>query len=76
MAGKWDYELLWAAWNGDLIKVQIALENGANPNAKNNDGETPLHEASEEGHVEIVKLLLERGVDPNTRDNKGRTPLH
>jgi len=30
----WDNELLEAAENGDLIKVQKALENGANPNAK------------------------------------------
>jgi len=32
--------------NGDLIKVQTALENEASPNAKDNDGRTPLHEAA------------------------------
>ena len=55
----WDDELLKAAENGNLIKVQTALENGANPNAKNNDGWTPLHIAAYKGHVEIVKILLD-----------------
>jgi serine/threonine protein kinase len=72
----WDYELLEAAEYGDLIKVRIALKKGANPNAKDKYGLTPLHWAASLGHVEIVKLLLERGANPNTKDNKGRTPLH
>jgi len=37
----WDDELLEAARNGDLIKVQKALENGANPNVKDKDGDAP-----------------------------------
>ncbi|PVU74430.1 hypothetical protein DDW11_06035, partial [Sulfolobus sp. SCGC AB-777_G06] len=42
----WDNELLVAARNGDLIKVQTALKNGADPNAKDDDGWTPLHRAT------------------------------
>ena len=76
MVGKWDNELLEAARNGDLIKVQTALENWADPNAKEDDGWTPLHIVAEIGHVEIVKILLERGADPNTKDIAGHTPLH
>jgi ankyrin repeat protein len=72
----WDNTLLEAAENGDLIKVQIALKNGANPNAKNNDDSTPLHIAAYHGHVEIVKLLLKRGADPNAKNNDDSTPLH
>jgi cytohesin len=75
-AGNWDNILLKAAENGDLIEVQTALENRANPNTKDNDGQTPLHKAAQEGHVEIVKLLLERGANPNTKNNDGQTPLH
>ena len=37
MAGYWDDELLSAALHGDLIKVRTALENGANPNAEENE---------------------------------------
>jgi len=61
--------------NGDLIKVQTALENEASPNAKDNDGRTPLHEAAFWGGVEIVKLLLERGADPLIADNDWLIPL-
>jgi ankyrin repeat protein len=76
MAGYWDDVLLEAAMDGELIVVQTALEKGANPNAKDNIGRTPLHYAAREGHVEIVKLLLERGADPNAKDNTGLMPLH
>jgi ankyrin repeat protein len=75
-AGYWDNKLLEAAKNGDLIKVQTLLEKGANPNAEDDAGLTPLHYAADLGYVEIVKLLLERGADPKAKDNKGSTPLH
>ena len=35
-----------------------------------------MHNAAQEGHVEIVKILLERGANPNAEDDAGRTPLH
>jgi ankyrin repeat protein/serine/threonine protein kinase len=75
-AGNWDNLLLEGAKDGDLIEVQTALEKGAYPNAKNDDGSTPLHIAAQEGYAEIVKILLERGADPNTENKDGWTPLH
>jgi len=72
----WDDELLEAARKGDLIKVQTALENGADPNAKDNTGHTPLHWAAIEGRVDVVKILLERGANPRIADNGGRIPLY
>jgi len=71
----WDDELLEAARNGDLIKVQKALENGANPNVKDKDGHTPLHLAAFTGHADVARLLLEHGADPRIADNKGHIPL-
>jgi ankyrin repeat protein len=37
---------------------------------------TPLHLASQEGHVEVVRFLVEHGVDAAAQDQCGRTPLH
>jgi ankyrin repeat protein len=62
--------------------VKILLENGANPNIKDGDGETPFHylfEFLENINYEclkaIITLLVEKKADPNMRDNNGRTPL-
>jgi len=52
----WDDELLEAAENGDLIKVQTALEKGANPNAKDDDDLTPLHTAAYKGHFDVARV--------------------
>ena len=44
--------------NKDLVK--LLLENGADPNVKNNGGATVLHAAAETGALEIVKLLTDK----------------
>ena len=37
---------------------------------------TPLHEATNKGHIAVVKELLASGADVNARDCSGKTPLH
>ena len=65
-----------AAWHGHMEIVQLLLENGANTNAKRNDGWAPLHDAAAQGHEEIAELLIANGADINTKDDGERTPLY
>ena len=63
---------------GDLEGIRTWLhDHPEDINARNEDGYTPLHLASREGHAEVVELLLAvPGVDVNAIDHLGRTTLH
>ena len=50
--------------------------NGADVNAKNRSGSTPLHWAVSRNKDSIAKLLIEFGANINSADNLGNTPLH
>ena len=52
------------------------LDKGAQLEAKNSNGSTPLHHAAAKGHVEIVRLLCDRGADVEARSDNGYRPLH
>ena len=43
---------------------------------KDNDGNSPLHGASNKRHVEVAEVLLANDADVNTKDFDGNTPLH
>ena len=64
--------------------MQVLLDHGANPNARDDDDATPLHNSSwwkkpahvtRRGTVEGVCLLLKHGAIIDAEDNQGRTPL-
>lgn len=56
--------------------VEFLLAHGARPDAQDDGGLIPLHNACSFGHSEVVSVLLQHGADPNTRDNWNYTPLH
>ena len=47
-----------AAANGQLERVRSLVEQGADKETVNNDGNTPLRIASREGHFEVVQYLV------------------
>ncbi len=48
---------------------------GADPNVRDEDGNTPLHLAAKHGHLGIVKDLVRYGADINAENLSGYTPL-
>ncbi len=68
--------LLSAAESGDVKEVSQRLVYGANVNAKNHDGATPLHFAILSGHKDVAELLIAKGADINAREKHGGTPLY
>ena len=56
--------------------ITALLAGSANPNAKQDDGLTPLHLAAIEGTREAVSARVAGGADPNARDGYGDTPLY
>jgi ankyrin repeat protein len=68
---------------GKIEAAKKAIADGANVNAKKDDGETPLHwatvEAMDSGSKKVIELLIENGADVNAKivdgRKKGMTPL-
>jgi uncharacterized protein len=64
-----------AAGVGNLTAVQALIGAGANVNAPDKEGFTPLHGAAVNGSLEVVRTSLDAGADANRVDSNGKTPL-
>ena len=60
---------------GELAKWLITTHS-EDVNAKCYDDRTPLHVASQEGHVDVVHLLLDHGAQVNSQNCDEWMPLH
>ena len=56
--------------------VRHLYDSGADIEAIDDEGNTPLHIAVKRGHFDIVKYLIERGSQTETQDLCGNTPLN
>lgn len=60
-----------------LKKAALSLiEKGANPEAKNANGETPLFSAAKTNDPAMTALIVKGGSSIKARDNFGSSPLH
>ncbi|MGA9978702.1 MAG: ankyrin repeat domain-containing protein [Candidatus Sulfotelmatobacter sp.] len=82
IAGRAPYDAYaWgpAAGVNSIDVARVLLEHGANPNWRDDDGNTPLHRVINARIVldpaKFIHLLLEFGSDPGLRNREGRTPL-
>jgi len=67
--------LMRAALIGHTTAVRALLDGGAEVNAIDPNGWTPLMEAVFAGHTDTIRALVEQGADVNTKDQTGWTPL-
>jgi len=58
-----------------LESTKILIENGINPDTRNNDGDTCLHIAARNGNGVILHLLFEAGANPITKNNEDKQPV-
>ncbi|KAJ0974596.1 hypothetical protein J5N97_016561 [Dioscorea zingiberensis] len=64
-----------ACQTADVGMVELLLQYGANVNATDLKGRTPLHHSIVKGRSVVTKLLLSRGADPHAVDMDGKNPL-
>jgi len=55
--------------------VQLILDHGADPSARDDSGMTALMHAAEDGQVRIIQELITKGVDVNAVSKRGDTAL-
>ena len=68
-------QLLESARFGVTSLVESLLNYGEDVNTRNPTGETPLHLASQNGHLESMWKLVRSGAAVNAVDLTGVTPL-
>lgn len=62
-----------AARQLEIVKMLAA--NGANVNARQQQGFVPLHAAAQNGDHAMARLLLDHGADPKARSDNGQNAL-
>ncbi|KAL7413809.1 DHHC palmitoyltransferase-domain-containing protein [Mrakia frigida] len=66
--------LMWAAYQGDAISLDLLLHHSASPHTRDNSGLTPLHWAVVKGNKVCIRRLIEAGAELDVKDEQGKTP--
>ncbi|KKP23819.1 MAG: hypothetical protein SZ59_C0003G0043 [candidate division TM6 bacterium GW2011_GWF2_28_16] len=64
----------WDSYH-DLETAKKAVNNGADINAIDQYGQTPLMFAAEDGLADVAEFLIKNGADVNFKNNEGETSL-
>jgi ankyrin repeat protein len=86
----WQRQVAWAGERGFAGRLGLLARHGVDvsgvelvvpavpddPNARDDQGATPLHDAAWAGDLELIQRLLDAGADPTITDTRfGSTPL-
>ncbi|KHO28032.1 ankyrin [Mycolicibacterium setense] len=86
----WRRQVDWAAEHGFTARLDLLARHGIDvsgvhvvapvfpddPNALDDEGATPLHQAAWAGDLELIRRLLDAGADPTITDRRfGSTPM-
>lgn len=75
LAGENSTALHFAAKLGRLHTVELLVQHGADVNAQDETGATPLILVTQRTHIDMARLLLSHGAHINAEDGEGYTPL-
>ena len=70
-----DQDLIAAAGKDDLARISALLKRGANVNARDAQGRTPVMAATYARHANAVEALIRAGADVNARDEMLNNPF-
>jgi cytohesin len=73
-----DHDLHWYAESGQIDRLRADLEAGADREARDEDGRTPLQIATEKGRLDVIEVLADAGADLDAAEGVAPSlrPLH